>query len=51
MFGLLFFREGVRALLQPGKSTYDVGLGLRQLVEAELITARSEEGNTASAAP
>ena len=43
VFGLLFFREGVRALLQPEKSTYDVGLGLRQLVEAELITARSEE--------
>lgn len=43
VFGLVFFRSGVRALLQSEKSTHDIGLGLRQLVDAELITARGEE--------
>lgn len=43
VFGLVFWREGVRALLQAERSTYDLSLGLRQLAQAELTTARSEE--------
>ena len=42
IYGATFWRGGIRALLYSEKSTQDVSLSIRQLIEAELIVPRAE---------
>lgn len=42
IYGLTFWKGGVRALLSSEKSTHDIGHALRQLQDAELIAVRTE---------
>lgn len=43
IYGSVFKRDGVRALLQTEKSTNDLRQGLRQLLDAELLSSRSAD--------
>lgn len=42
IYGSTFWKGGVRALLSSEKSTHDIGHALRQLQDAELVSARPE---------